>query len=210
VDLPEPDFRWTALQGRYVETARQWVGASLAGGGELSAHIVVRLDDFVAGAVMVPPSLLPAPLEFDNVGGRVAATTTEQVTARWFADLATRRTTLLVEDDLGRPGDPRAGEAAVLGTTLIRWMPLTPGGGAAAARLLRTGSSGYPLNAFLCAGDSADWDLSPAAAVAPRHQKQIALATVGIVTTVWDAECFLALTGAGDDGQPTAGHKTPV
>jgi hypothetical protein len=60
-------------------------------------------------------------------------------------------------------------------------------------RLLRSGASGYPLNAYLTAAIAPELGLAHDRLLDPEHQLAIAEATPGLIVSAYDAEAFLIL-----------------
>jgi hypothetical protein len=98
---------------------------------------------------------------------------------------------LVVESDLARRGDPHLdADVAYIGNRVLRWvdMPDDPSHG---TRLLRSGASGYPLNAFVCDRSSAELGLFPGADLTETTQSRIAGSVRAIIVSALDAETFL-------------------
>jgi hypothetical protein len=98
---------------------------------------------------------------------------------------------LIVEDDLALPTDPNVVEPfGSIGDFVIHWHDLDRDIDGA-VQLLRQGASGYPLNAFLCAGSHDALDLSDAVRLSPRQIEAISASVRAIVVSCFDAETFL-------------------
>lgn len=132
--------------------AQDWIRGSLAQGSLLSMVMTERLPALLVAVLMIPRYTDPgARLRLDNHGRGYSPTEVDRVAAQFFHALAAcGAQTLVVEDDLARRGDQHlTGDVAFVDGRVIRWTVLEEGSNAAAVRLLRTGSSGYPLNAFV-------------------------------------------------------------
>jgi len=144
--------------------------------------------------LLVEPTLAPQvkPVLDDN-GRGLPSSEADEVARRLLDSAASAgKVTLIVEDDLARRGDPRVERATFVGDRVLRWEEVADDA-SNAATLLRKGSSGYPLNAYLCSGVAADLGLAPEADLSPDLQGRLAEAVVGVIVSVWDAEAFVAV-----------------
>ncbi len=140
------------------DRAADWVRDSLAQGSELSIRVARRLSD-LSQAIVIGPTLDESQA-LDGQGQGISQVDADVALDRVVDALAlTGAKTLVVEDDLARRGDPGLqGQVAFVGGRVLRWTDLSR---AKASRLLRTGASGYPLNAFVCRPDAVSLSLTP-------------------------------------------------
>jgi len=171
-----------------------WVRESLSQGSRLAALIAQTIDRLPSAVVLAAPSYTgEGRLVIDGRGRGLPsfeADSAAQEMLQRIVELGAA--TLIVEDDLARRGDPISGQAAFVGDRLIRWTPIV-GDCAAASRLLRTGSSGYPLIAFGCFGVPSSLGLVADGELSLKTQEHIAAATHAVIVSMWDAEACLAV-----------------
>lgn len=175
--------------------AISWVRRSLSQGGEASQVVAERLGAMAHAILLVSPARVSVELgELDDSGRGLPGAEADEVAARLFGLVAMRGSaTLVIEDDMRRRGDPHGGRAAFVGNRLLHWQTLTEDG-VAAVRFLRTNSSGYPLNAFVVAGTSAELRFAPACELTGHDLKRLAASTLVVVASVWDNEALVAVT----------------
>ena len=144
------DIDWYSIE---VDVAAAWVRDSLADGGQLSALVLARIDSYRTAEALLPDRFAASSENSLRSGIGASRDRANQAMAGFF-DTVAPEATLLVEDDLWRPGDTIPGDYLVreFGERLIRFAPLN----AQAVELLGYGSSGFPLNAFVAFGNSAD------------------------------------------------------
>jgi hypothetical protein len=187
----------SGLAGMSVSTplGADWVQGSLAQGSGLATMMTLRLDRMETARLLapeVPGAGSVAPL--DDYARGIRSSDSDQVAKRVlesFAEVGVR--TLVVEDDLARRGDPGLGaDVAFLSDRVIRWADLAVGA-VAAVRLLRTGSSGYPLNAFACWGAPVELGLEAGKTLDESRQASLVDSTCAVITSIYDAEAYLLL-----------------
>jgi hypothetical protein len=186
----------TAPIGLMVETERalDWVRGSLAQGSGLATFVRANLATLTVAVLLVEPARA-AQVEpgLDDNGRGLRSSEADDVARRLLASAAsTGKLTLIVEDDLGRRGDPRVERAAFVGDRVLRWEEVGDDV-SSAATLLRKGSSGYPLNAYLCSGAAADLGLAPEVELSRVLQQRLAETVIGVIVSVWDAEAFVGV-----------------
>jgi len=176
------------------DRAADWVRDSLAQGSEFSIRVARRLSDLPQAIVIGPP--LGDSQVLDGHGRGISQVDADVVLDRVVDALAlTGVKTLVVEDDLARRGDPSLhGQVAFVGGRVLRWADLSR---AKASRLVRTGASGYPLNAFVCRADAISLSLTPERELSEADAVALAHSVCAVVTSVYDAESFVIL-GAAD------------
>jgi hypothetical protein len=130
----------------------------------------------------------------DDHGRGIRSIDADQIAERVFesfTEVGVR--TLVVEDDLARWGDRGLGaNVAFVGDRVIRWIDLEVGA-VAAARLLRSGSSGYPLNAFASWLAPVELGLEAGKTLDESQQAALVDSTCAVITSVYDAESYLLL-----------------
>ena len=86
-------------------------------------------------------------------------------------------------------------DVAFVGERVLRWVDLSlhPDG---AARLLRTGATGYPLNAVVCMNSPDALGLAAGKVLTEIEISSLAAAACAVITSVYDAETYLVLTTA--------------
>lgn len=157
--------------------------------------VTTRLPDLPVGIVIGPPSTGQQAL--DDLGRGMRSVDADAIVQQAVESMARAGAgTLVVEDDLARRGDSGLPvDVAFVGDRVLRWAALNDEP-AVAARLLRTGSSGYPLNAFVCRPDPADLPLVAGTALNELDIAVLAEATCAVITAVYDAESFVILAAA--------------
>jgi hypothetical protein len=110
-----------------------------------------RIESFSLAWLLVPDPATAAPLVLDDSGRGIQSKDADATTQRVLQCLGRDVVkTVIVEDDLARRGDVIAGaDVAFVEDRVLRWTALD-NDAAGAVALMRSGSSGYPLNAFGC------------------------------------------------------------
>jgi hypothetical protein len=130
----------------------------------------------------------------DDHGRGIRSSEADQIAKRvleCFAQVGVR--TLVVEDDLARRGDRAIGaDVAFVGDRVIRWADLEVGS-VAAVRLLGTGASGYPLNAYTCWLAPIELGLEYGETLDVSQQAFLVDSICAVITSVYDAEAYLML-----------------
>lgn len=178
--------RWMPIE---IGAARSYARSSLRSGSAIAAALASRLASFQTAAVAVPAGLdsadglLPDQVGhgFDLVAMRAAAA------ERLFHIMSRTRQTLVVEDDLLRQGDRSRLAAAYVGERVVHWCESSADIGSIET-LLALGSSGYPLNAYLC-----HVDLVASRQVDDVNVNRSVDTADTVVLSVFDAESFLML-----------------
>lgn len=175
-----------------VDLAADWARGSLAQGSELARLMTRRLPD-LSGAFVVAPEGL-GPVVLDDVGRGIGSRDADAAVQRVLVSMiAAGATTLVVEDDLARRGDAAIpAEAVFVGDRVLHWMALDSRA-AGAARLLRTGSSGYPLNAVICRLAPGRLHLLAGRELGADDVSKVADGACALITAVFDAESYLVL-----------------
>lgn len=175
--------------------ARNWVHHSLCDGSELAQLIGTKLDQFTSARLMVSPDWgLDILTNLDNTGRGINTAASDGVVGFALdALIQSGAKTLIVEDDLNRPGDPHFPPKGVMvADRVIQWVHLDMEDSDAAVQLLRTAGSGYPTNAYLS-------DLAPPQLgllqeqLNPKDMEILTSSVVGIFVSVYDAETFVLL-----------------
>ncbi|WP_223622727.1 hypothetical protein [Microbacterium sp. EST19A] len=99
---------------------------------------------------------------------------------------------LVVDDDLARRGDPRLEGVSYVDDRVIRWVDLQSAPGDL-TRLVRTGASGYPLNAFVCANTGGHAFHPPAGPLSEPDVVLLAGEVRMVIHSIFDTESFLLL-----------------
>lgn len=178
-----------------ADEAMDWARGSLAQGSALAMSMIQRLGSLKSTWLVVPPDAeYQAPRRLDDRGHDIKTSDADLLGARLLACLTQAGLrVLLVEDDLARRGDPNLGrDVAFVGERVIRWSEMA-GSSARTAALLRNGSSGYPLNAFLCRASAKQLGLEPGIEIEAEVQELIVESTQAVIVSVYDAEAFVAL-----------------
>jgi hypothetical protein len=155
-----------------------------------------RLSDLSEAVVIAP--LQTGSVTLDDLGHGIRSVDADALVEQVVDSMSRGGAgTLVVEDDLARQGDAALPvDVAYVGDRVLRWAALTPGD-RLGWRLLRTGSSGYPLNAFVCRSGPADLPLSPGRELSESDTAALADTACAVITSVYDAESFLVLGEAG-------------
>lgn len=172
------------------DQAKRWISESLAEGSRLAKLMQPYVERMRHASLLGAPGAAPHVL--DNTGRGVASADANADVARFLE--ANRKfgfCTLLVEDDMARKGDPYlTDDVAFVDDRVIYWTEIDPGA-SSATRLLRNGSSGYPLNAFVSRSPIADMNCFRG------RQLDSALDSIcadvsGVIVSVFDGESFVA------------------
>lgn len=174
------------------DQAKRWIDESLARGSRLANLMQPRVERMRHASLLGAPA--SAPHALDNTGRGVSSSDANFDVARFLeATRASGICTLLVEDDVARKGDPRLpNDVAFVEDRVIYWTEIAPGA-RSATRLLRNGSTGYPLNAFISRGSIAD--MNPFR----RRRLDSALDSIcadvsGVIVSVFDDESFVVIS----------------
>lgn len=184
------------LVGIPVSTAlgADWVRGSLAQGSGLARMMTRQLARLEVARVLVPEASVGPVTSLDDRGRGLRSSDADQVAGRVlesFREVGVA--TLVVEDDLARCGDASLGaNSAFVAGSVIRWAELEVGV-FAAVRLLRTGASGYPLNAFACWHAPMEVGLDAGETLDDSQQASLIDSTCAVITSVYDAEAYLVL-----------------
>jgi hypothetical protein len=181
-----------------ADEAMDWARGSLAQGSTLAMSMTQRLESFRWAWLVAPPDAEhQAPPRLDELGHGIKTSAADLLGARLLPYLTRAGLrVLLVEDDLARRGDPNLGcDVAFVGERVVRWSEAA-GGPARAVALLRSGSSGYPLNAFLCRASAKQLGLEPGIQIDAEVQELIVESAEAVIVSVYDAEAFVALVSS--------------
>lgn len=145
--------------------------------------------------LLVPNSWTDAHLGLDDYARGIKPGDADSVAQGVLGRLGHGRvSTLMVEDDLARRGDPLAvGKVAFVGDRVLRWASLADP--QAAVSLLRSGSSGYPLNSYASKAAHEELGLNPGHSLTAAEEALVVDTTAFVVVSVYDAEAFLFLGG---------------
>lgn len=177
-----------------LDAALDWVRGSLAQGSSLALLLTPSLPCFSAAQLLVPdeqasgrtPSLDDHGRGY-RIGRRPGSCSLSRKRGR------DRPADALVEGDLARRGDPGLeGNIVFVEDRILRWKELGRDVGPAVS-LLRTGSSGYPLNAFVCSGMAAGMGLIAGSQLDATIQGSIVESTVAIIVSAYDREAYVIL-----------------
>lgn len=175
----------------YTLTLREavpWVELSLRQGSALAHGISRQLGRYSRARL-----LAPAAYDVDLSVGRGIRQSQSDAVARDFLDDLTAGAgrTLVVEDDLADRSDPGSrGHHGYVGDVVLRWTDLK---GPSALRLLRQGSSGYPLNAYVLTHAPDELGLIASGDIAAPAVAAIIRATCCVIVSCHDAEAYVAL-----------------
>ena len=179
-----------------VDRARAWIRGSLVQGSDIAVVVSRHLSRFAGGLLMLAGPIEQEAPALDDVG-RNGATDQADLAAATLLRLLAKEggKTLVVEDDTGRSGDANLGDhVIIIGDRVARWADIRDGVDRAVC-LLRRGSSGYPLNAYVLAQDSQGLGLTPS-------RRSLADATCAeriidelqcVISSAHDAEAYAAL-----------------
>jgi hypothetical protein len=181
------------------ESVIDWVRGSLAQGSTLSMLMSERLTSLPV-ALLVAPSVMAhreTPRLDEHGRGYSAAETDRRAAALLDGVRARGARLLVVEDDLARRGDlALEGNFAFVDDRVVRWAELDDGAAAAVA-LMRSGSSGYPLNAFASNLSARELGLMPRSQLQPANLSAMVESAAVILASVYDAEAYVALLSPG-------------
>jgi hypothetical protein len=172
-----------------------WVRRSLSLGSSLSASMTSNLSRLPFALLLVPEGGDHGIHALDDYSRGIRLSDADRIAALLLSRLgAAGAKVLVVEDDLARRGDPGLhGEFAFIGDHVIRWTSVEPGG-ESACHLLRQGSSGYPLNAFLCRQSASELGLSAARDLGGSEQEKLEESICAVIVSVYDAEAYVVLS----------------
>jgi hypothetical protein len=175
-----------------VEVAKRWTAASLSQGSKIFRKLEPKIPSSWSAAVVSKVGSPSPQLGEDSQG--IKSAKADQVIVNSLRNLPSgEEYTLLVEDDLARRNDGNfANDYAFVGERVVRWHSFSRVD-TNATRLLRSGSSGYPLNAILFTGAPSTAGLKPGNLLVKENVEKIISSTQAYITTVWDAESFLTL-----------------
>lgn len=128
-------------------------------------------------------------------GGVTRTNLAEEALGRFLDEIYCRGPMcVVVEDDLRVTSDPIVGRKAEplapIGNHVLHWCELRHGG-KACARVISTGSSGYPLNAFVSSSTAAKLSLVDRQQTVEDLPRRIVENLVAVVVAAFDAESFL-------------------
>jgi hypothetical protein len=174
--------------------ARPWVQRSLAQGALLSHAVAAEIERFVVATLLAPARYGDGIL--DDIGRGIRAEEADATSLAYLTRRGPGGGSLLVEDDLARPGDPGLGDHpghySVVDGRILRWADLD-GAREQLSWTLRAGSSRFPLNAFVLPVSAAQAGLMPGAEVGDEIVAAIARQVVAVIVSVFDAEAYVAL-----------------
>jgi hypothetical protein len=178
--------------------AISWLRSSLAQGFQISEAIAATTP-FENGQIRVIAPVEATALPPLNQGGLLSQEEANDAMSGVLAELtASGAACLVIEDALGRYGDP-AVLASTLGTAwldnrVLHWHPLDLSTTSSATNALRTGSSGYPLNAFVTTRTADALGLIDHTALEESGIDKICEALIAVIVSAFDAESFLIWT----------------
>ena len=177
------------------DPAKQWVLDSLGHGGPLSQQISTSggRDRGYGHPARERGDPEPGERRSFQTGHRLSHSQRDRLTAMFFARFARTATmTLVVEDDLQRRGDPHVEErAAFVGDRVVHWTVVTDGDQDDVVETLRSGASGYPLNAFVCEGTPSSFGLEAGAELDSDALDKLREAVKLVIVGAYDAETHL-------------------
>ena len=182
-----------------VDTAREWTRSSLLrSDSEVAAVLVKRLGSFCTAKVLADVSYQKDVGNLSNVGRGL--TGSREVARNFLKQLAADAPrTLLVENELGRRGDPGMESRSVfMNGVPASWSELNRYGNVDPVSVITGTSSGWPLNAYVLAGPPSKYQLTLGGDLAGSEQEKVAKDTVTILSSAFDGEAFLALRGADE------------
>ncbi len=178
-----------------LESARKWFQASLEEGSGL-AHASLPMIRKLGRSYILDPRTTEdynVPL-IDNVGRGIRSSDADQSAGaliELLGSLGAR--TLIVEDDLQRKQDPESAlNVTFVGDRVLRWEILTEDPSKISG-LLRRGSSGYPLNAYVCTSSPQDLGLAPHATIDAAGVATIVASICAFFASIYDAETYIVL-----------------
>jgi hypothetical protein len=144
--------------------------------------------------LVAPVGLDPEHPELDNHARGYSVAEVDQLIGRLLHALVAKGArTVIVEDGPARHGDPRLeGEVAFVGNRVVRWAALDANTDDALV-LLRCGSSGHPLNAFVSTRSVSELTLVPGSQLRSEPVSSIVRSLVAVITSVYDAEAYVVL-----------------
>ena len=178
------------------DEASSWIGASLAQGSALALGVAQRLSEFNTAWIVASEMPGSGPVEIDDQA-RGIRTADADTAMQWLLALCLDAglRTLIVEDDLARRGDrqrPLPFYSAFLGDRVLRWVDLAETSDGA-IHLLRSGASGYPLNAYLCVEPGVMPTAEGTAILTAADVPRLVTATCAVIASVYDAETYVVL-----------------
>ena len=184
------------IHGAWVPISRgqamAWSRESLDQGSGISAQMAARLDHELVHAFAIMPR--------DRAGADVADFArsaqlgdADLLLGRFLRSLsATSDSFLVVDDDLARRGDPGLDDVSYIDDRVIRWSDLQSAPDRL-TRLLRTGASGYPLNAFVCGAQGGHAFRPPSGPLSESDVELLVSEARVVIHSIYDAESFLIL-----------------
>jgi hypothetical protein len=101
---------------------------------------------------------------------------------------------VVVEDDLMLRTDPiLVGPVAFVGERVLRWVSFDTESLDAPTKLIRTGSSGYPLIAYVVDSSPQDMGVSPGAELGNKFFDCVVRSAMAVIVSAFDAETYLVL-----------------
>lgn len=185
-----------------IDRATDWVRGSLAQGTTLAGLTTATLARYRSALLLAPESRIWSDsIHLDDSGRGVAVVEADAVAARFLAQLReVGGRTLIVENDLARRGDAlRRDESCFVEDRVLAWVELTADVSVAAS-LLRRGSSGYPLNAFVSRLPALDLGLARGHQLSAEEIDVIVDSILAIVVSVFDAEAYVAVATVESPG----------
>jgi hypothetical protein len=182
-----------------VDSAREWTRSSLLrSDSEVASVLVMRLGSFSTAKLLADVSYQKEVVTLSNVGRGL--TGSREVARNFLKQLAADAPrTLLVENELGRRGDPGMESRSVfMNGVPASWSELNGYGNVDPVSVITGTSSGWPLNAYVLAGPPSKYQLTLGADLAGSEQEKVAKDTVTILSSVFDGEAFLALRSADE------------
>ena len=177
-----------------VDEARYWAQESLEGGSAVAECLRKQLDRFTDAQILGPVEGPAFTARNARVGRQIDSDKSDLLAGEFMRDMRNYGgVILLVEDDLWTKHDgDLSGEAAFVGDTLIRWTRLDASY-ARAAKLLRSGASGYPTNAYVSSRDETSLQLKTGWSLSAEQVSALCSSTLALVVAAFDAEAWLAL-----------------
>jgi|JI10StandDraft_1071094.scaffolds.fasta_scaffold18321_7 hypothetical protein len=193
----------TAMPPSASNRLQEWLLDSLAQGTVLASAVSALLGQAVVRIVLAGQTtalqVLPAH------GSSVPTSESDQLAAAVLEiELRNGGRTLIVEDDLARKGDRVLTQDRVgfVDDRVLRWADLesedAPG-------LLRTGSAGYPLNAYVVSLSADELGLTNGLQLGTELVQRIAESTMLVLVGAFDGEGFIAAWPSGY-GAPAEGE----
>ena len=176
------------------QQAATWVRASLGEGSILARLMLERLTALPRAWLLAPETVDALGTTLDNASRGIRQAHADVVVADAIQQLAGRGLkTLIVESDLARRGDPDLGTVAFAGDHVLRWAEWN-GDPSPMTRLLRTGASGYPTNAFGCTRSAADLGVGVGHELGPTNLARIVQVTCALLVSVYDGEAYILMS----------------